>query len=175
MWLLLLRRFWPYVAASAALIGSGWYLHHTGYGSGYAASEAQWQARFAEAERARDAANAKAHQQEIESTALTQKAETDHEKAVESLTLRAADADQRIRALGVRLAAAASAGRCAVPPVSGASPVADAAPASTERAERAGASISDTGRRCEADAIALGALQRWLTEQRAVLGSPNVP
>lgn len=174
MWLVVLRRFWPYLLGAVAVIGASWYFHHAGYESGYAASEAQWQPRFAEAGRARDAANAKARQQETESTALTQKAEVDHEKAVASLTLRAADADQRIRALGVRLAAA-GARRCEVPPISGAATVPDAAPPSTERAERAGASISDTGRRCEADAIALAALQRWLTEQRAILGTPDVP
>jgi hypothetical protein len=174
MWLLLLRKFWPWLAGVVIVVGSDWYFHHSGYISGYASSQAQWQTRFAEAERARDAANAKARQQETESTAITQKAEADHEKDMASLTLRAADAEQRIRALGVRLAAA-SARRCEVPAVSGAAAVPDAARASAERAERAAASIGDTGRRCEADAIALANLQRWLTEQKAVLGAPATP
>jgi hypothetical protein len=162
------------VLGAVVVIGSDWYFHHAGFNSGYAASEAQWQPRFAEAERARDAANAKARQQETESAALTQKTEADHEKAIASLNLRAADAEQRIRALGVRLAAA-STRRCEVPAISGAAAVPDAAPASAERAERAAASIGDTGRRCEADAVTLAALQRWLSEQRAILGMPNVP
>jgi hypothetical protein len=174
MWLLLLRKFWPWLAGAVLVVGSDWYFHHSGYVSGYASSEAQWQARFTEAERAREAANEKARQQETESIVVTQKAEADHEKAVASLNLRAADAEQRIHDLGVRFAAVSARG-CKVPAVSGATAIPDAAPASTERVERAAASIGDTGRRCEADAVALSDLQRWLAGQRAILGTPNVP
>src|SRR4051812_28872032 len=98
-WLALLARFLKPLAASALLIGLGWYIHHAGYVSGHAASEAHWQPLFAQAERARDAANLVAHQKEVDSKALSQTAEAEHAKTVASLNLRAADADQRLRAL----------------------------------------------------------------------------
>src|SRR4051812_45138487 len=68
-------RFWPYLAGIALLILGAWRIHHAGYESGYAASEVQWQTRFAVAERVRDAANLVALQKEADSNALTQKAE----------------------------------------------------------------------------------------------------
>jgi hypothetical protein len=167
MWALLLR-FWKPLAAVALVIGAALILHHRGYESGYAAAEARWQGRFAAAERAREAADEKAHRKEADSSLLTQKVDAEHEKAVASLTSRAIAADQRIRDLSVRLAAA-SARRGEVCPAPGASGKPDSATASVERAQRAGASISDVGRRCELDALSLAALQRWVTEQRAII------
>jgi len=162
-----LLRFWPYLAGAALVIGASWFLHHRGFESGYAASEAKWQPLFAAAEKARDAANEKARHKEEDSIQLSRMAEAEHEKSVASLTLRAADADKRIRALGVRLAAA-SACRVEVSSAPGSSAEPDAASAGIARADRAGASISDTGRRCELDASALAAWQQFYIQLRSI-------
>jgi hypothetical protein len=164
--LALLARFWKPLACLALVIGAWALAHHQGYESGYAASEAKWQPAFAAAERARDAANAVARQKEASSTALSQQAEVDHEKAVASLTLRAHDADERIRDLVRQLAASASRGR--VPTLSGPATVITGPAESDQRASEAGGSIARTGADCEADAITLAGLQRWVTEQRAI-------
>lgn len=172
IWLDLLRRFWPYLALSVGLIVGAWYTHHTGFVSGYAASEAKWRPAFDEATRARDAANAKARQTESDSSALSSQTEKAHGEQIASLNLRAADAAERIRALSVRIAASHSS--CGpVPTISGSPAVADAAASGESRAERAGTSISDTGRRCEADAITLANLQQWVTEQRGIFSRTN--
>jgi len=167
MWLSLLSRFWPYLAGAALIIGAALYLHHRGYESGYAASEALWQPRFAQAERARDMANEKARRKEEDSTALSAQTEKQHAETLVSLQARASDADKRLRALSVRLAAA-STRRCAMPETAGTPAVTDAATASAERAERAGASISDTGRRCELDAATLTEWQRFYSGVRSI-------
>jgi len=168
MWLSLLSRFGPYLVALAALSGAAWWLHHQGYESGYAASEAKWQPRFDAAERAKAVADEMARRKEAYSTALSQKVEAEHEKAVASLNLRAADADKRLRALSLRLATA-SARRCEVPPIPGAALQPDAAAEVIRRAEDAGGRISSVGAACESDAATLAALQRWVTEQRAII------
>ena len=168
MWAGLLLRFWPYLAGAALIIGAGWYLHHAGFESGYAASEAKWRPLFAAAERARDAANEKARRKEEDSSALSAQTEKQHAETLVSLQSRAADADKRLRALSVRLATASSC-RVSMPETSGTSSVPDAAAPSAERAERAGASISDTGRRCEIDASTLAEWQRFYTELRSTI------
>jgi hypothetical protein len=174
MWSAMLVRFWKPLAGAVLLIGLALWAHHAGYESGHAASEAHWRPLFAQAERARDAANLAARQKEESSIRLTQNAEAEHEKVVASLNLRAADADQRIRAIGLRLAAA-SARRCEVSAIPGATAVPDAASTGVARADGAGASISDTGRRCELDAATLAGLQRWIIGQRAIFQRSAAP
>lgn len=171
MWVTLLARFWPHLLAAAAIIGAGVYLHHRGYESGFAASEAKWQPLFAAAEKARDAANEKARRKEEDSIQLARMAEDEYEKSVASLTLRAADADKRIRALSVRVAASAC--RVEVSPTAGTAAVPDAAAASLARADGAGASISDTGRRCELDSAALAGWQRFYLSLRSTINREN--
>ena len=167
IWLDLLRRFWKPLAGAALLIGSGWYLHHAGYESGHAASEAHWQPLFAQAERARDAANLAAHQKEADSTRLSQTAEAEHAKTVASLNLRAADAERSNLSLVRQLAARS---RCsAVREASGPAAVPDAAPASDERLAGAADRFTDLARRCESDARQLAELQGWVTGQLGIL------
>lgn len=177
MWAGLLLRFWPYLAGAALLIGGGLWLHHRGYESGYAASEGKWRPLFSAAEKARDAANEMARRKEEDSKALSEQIERQYGETMASLNLRAADADQRLRALSVRLATARS-GCSQVPAAAGTPAVPDGAPTGSERAERAGASIAGTGKRCELDAAKVIALQRYVIGLRSIqmdLGSaPDV-
>jgi hypothetical protein len=113
-------------------------------------------------------ADAKARRKETDSIQLAQIAEAEHAKTVASLNLRAADADKRIRALSVRLAAASTCG-VEMSSASGAAAEPDAASASAERAERGGASLSDTARRCELDAAAKLEWQRFYTGVRSTI------
>ena len=167
MWSAMLVRFWKPLVGAALLIGSGWYLHHAGYESGHAASEAHWQPLFAQAERARDAANLAARQKEADSTRLSQTAEAEHAKTVASLNLRAADAEHRYASL-LRQHSAGS--RCgAVPKDGGAAGDPDAAGASSQLIDRTSRDFAALARRCESDAAALTDLQEWVRGQRAIL------
>lgn len=172
MWMGLLSRVWPYLAGAALLIGAGLYLRHTGYESGYAASEAKWQTLFAAAEKARDAANEKARRKEEDSTRISQTAEAEHAKTVASLTLRAADADKRIRALGLRIAAA-SACRVEVSTAPGSAAQPDGATESEQRASEAGGRVAAAGADCELDAAAKVEWQRFYTEVRSTINREN--
>lgn len=166
MWIGLLGRFWPHLLIAAAIIGAGAYLRHSGYESGYAASEVQWRERFAAAERLRAEANEKARQTEADSIALTQTAEAEHAKTLASINLRAADAEHRYASL-LRQHSTGSRS-CAVRQDGGAAPDADATRASSELIDRTSRDFSALARRCESDAAALTELQRWVTEQRAI-------
>ena len=168
MWLSLLMRFWPYLAGVALILGVGWYLHHAGYESGHAASEAKWQPLFAKAERELDAANARTRMKEAESNLAVAESQRRTDETLQTLHVRAADYDSRLRSLSMRYAAASA--RCsALPPASGAAPSPDATAGSVERAERAGASIAATGERCERDAARLAELQKLYIEQRTIV------
>jgi hypothetical protein len=168
MWLGLVSRLWPWLAVALVLIGGAVYLRQSGYKAGYEASEAHWRPRFEAAAFARDVANEKARRTEADSKAITQQSEIEHAKTLSSLALRAADADKRIRALSLRVT---SAGTCRgeVRAVPGTPAEPDAAAASLERADRAGAGIADVGRRCELDAATLAELQTWVIEQRKIM------
>jgi len=160
-------RFWPYLAAVVLLIGAWAWAHHTGYESGYAASEAKWQPKFEGAERERDAANARAQKKEADSIALSDQIERTHAETIASLTSRAADAEQRTAGLVRQLSVRARS--CAVPPTGSASTVPDAASASDRVADRASKDLVELARRCESDGRTLAQLQRWVTEQRAII------
>lgn len=164
----LLLRFWPYLAGAALVIAAYGWAHHAGYESGYAASEAKWQPKFAAAERERDAANARTQMKEAESTHAVAESQRRIDETQKALHDRLADADSRLRALSLRYTAA-SARRCEMPQAPGASPIPDATARSNERAERAGASIAATGGRCERDAARLAEALRIYTEQRAII------
>jgi hypothetical protein len=167
MWLALIARFWPHLLVAAAIIGAGLWLRHSGYESGYAASEVQWLERFAAAERAREAADERARQKEAGSIALTQMAEAEHAKTLASINLRAAGAERRYASL-LRQRSAASGG-CAVRQDSGATSDADATRAGSELIDRTSRDFAALARRCESDAAALTDLQQWVTEQRAII------
>jgi hypothetical protein len=161
-------RIWLYLGAAAAIIGGGLYVHHAIYESGYAASEAHWKPLFAAAVRERDAANRHAASVEAASKDLSDQSEKRHVETVASLNLRAVATDQRIRALSVRLAAARSR-HCEMPEAPGTAAVPDDTAASAARADGAGASIGDTGRRCELDAASKLEWQRFYTEVRSTI------
>lgn len=169
MWLSLLARFWKPLAGAALLIGASLYLHHAGYESGYAASEAQWQPRFAEAARARDAANTVARRKEADSTALSVQSEKQHDETIASLNLRAADAEHRYASLLRQHSAGPRSG--AVPQDCSAAGDADATRASSELIDRTSKDFGSLARRCESDAATLTDLQEWVRGQRAILGN----
>jgi hypothetical protein len=166
-WLALLARLWKPLAAVALLIGAGLYIHHAGYRSGHAASEARWQPLFQAAEKARDAANTRADAQEAASTALTEKTEADYAATLQALHVRADAADGRVRQLVRNLAARARCG--ALPEASG--PASSAADAGTgdQRADQIGIGLVGIARDCEADAAQLDALRGWVGDQLAIL------
>jgi hypothetical protein len=161
-----LLRFWPYLLGGVLVVGAAVWINRLGYESGYNASEAHWKPAFDAARTALVEANARTQQMETASRALTQKAEAEHAQTLASLQVRAADADVRIR--GLMRDIAKRSGCRSVPAVPEPAAVADGASAGAERAERAGAGVADVGRRCEADAATLTALQRWVREQQAI-------
>lgn len=168
MWLSLLVRFWKPLAGAALILSAGWYLHHAGYESGYAASERKWQQLFAKAASERDAANARTEKAEALSKQAVADSQRRIDETLQTLHVRAADYDSRLRSLSMRYAAA-SAHCSALPSAPGATSSPDATTGSVERAERAGASIAATGERCERDAARLAELQRTYTEQRTIV------
>ena len=168
IWLDLLRRFWPYLAGVALILGVGGYLHHTGYESGYAASEAKWQPLFAAAERELAAANARTEKTEADSKALSSESQRRIDETSKALHARADDYDNRLRSLSVRLAAArASCQSVPAVPNSPASP--DGATESEQRAAEIGSRVAGIGADCESDSARLAEWQRWYTEQQAVM------
>lgn len=168
MWASLLLRFWK--PAIGILIGAGavWYLHHHGYESGYAAADSKWHARFAQAERDRDAANEKARRTEEDSRAISARSESIHAEQIASITSRAADAERRVAGLVRQLSTRTSCST--VPKASGAAKLPDAAPAVEPIVEQTSADLIELARRCESDAATLAGLQQWVREQQALFG-----
>lgn len=169
--LALLARFWKPLAGAALILAAVLYTHHAGYKSGHAASEAHWQQLFADAEKARDAANEKARRKEEDSKAISDRSEKLHAETIASLNLRAADVQRDNRNLVRELAARSRCG--AVREASGPAPVPDAAAASDERFTGAADRFTDLARRCEADARTLAELQGWVTDQLVILNQGN--
>lgn len=161
-------RFWPYILASVVVLGIGVWVNRLGYESGYNASEAKWQKQLAISNKALADANERTRLQEEASRAITQKAEAEYAQTLASLNTRAADADKRIRALSVRVAAS-NTSRCELPKTPDSQPR-DAGPTEVERrADAAGSSISAVGRDCEDDAARLEFWTRWYQAQAAAL------
>lgn len=167
MWLSLVMRFWKLLAGALVILAAGWFLHHRGYESGFAASEAKWQPLFAAAEKARDVANEKARRKEEDSIQLAQMAEAEHAKTVASLNLRAADAERSNLSLVRQLAARSRCG--GLPKASGPTAIPDDATAGGERLAGAAGRFTDLARRCESDARQLAELQEWVTGQLGIL------
>jgi hypothetical protein len=142
-------------------------IHHHGVVSGKAARDSFWEPKFLAAEKAAAEANAKTTAIESAQTAATTAAEAHHAEVLQDLSTRYADANSRIRALSLRLAAG-NAGCGKVPAVPDSTAVPDGPTPSEERALRAADAIADTGRRCELDAAALDGLQQWIREQAAL-------
>jgi hypothetical protein len=162
----LLLRFWPYLTGLTLLIGAATYMHHAGYESGYAASEAHYRPLFDAADKARAAADARARTLDQASKALSAKTEADYAASVSSLNLRVADAERRYAGILRQRPTSAS---CRTGPGDGASAGgADAAGASDELIERTSRDFGTLVRRCEADATTLTALQKWVREQQAL-------
>ena len=166
IWLGLLKRFWPYLAfaLAAMLILGGFY--RSGYKAGESASAAFWQPRFDAADKARIAADARTESLATASTALTQRREAEHAETLQSLNDRAAASDVRVRGLMRQLATAS---RCEVPAVPGTTTLPDDSAEVQQRADTLGSRIVGIGRDCEADAATLAELQRWISDQRAIL------
>lgn len=156
-----------YGAALLAVVAVLWGYGHRRYVAGRSDERALWSPALVAAQKAAAEANARTETIESAQNAATSAAEARHAETVAALNARAADADLRIRALSVRIAASHP-GRCEVPAVSATAAQPDADTAGTERVERAGSSIADIGRRCEADAASLRQLQQWIAEQSAL-------
>jgi hypothetical protein len=168
LWLRVLRRFWPYLAGAVLIGGAIWYVHSLGYKAGEASREAYWKPRFDAAEHARIAADARAEAQEAISRTISRDSDIRYARLVSDLNTRFVDADRSIRALSVRIASlATSSGQ--VPTVPGAARSSDAASEIDRRAAEAGGSIASIGAGCEADAVQLAELQRWIEGQQAAL------
>jgi hypothetical protein len=153
-----------YGVALLALIAALWAYGHQRYAAGRSDERALWNPALVAAQQAAAEANAKTATIESAQKAATSAAEARHAETIAALNTRAADADRRIRALSLRIATSRSSG-CEVPAVSPATSKPDAGTAGAERVERAGSSIADIGRRCEADAATLRQLQQWIAEQ----------
>jgi len=160
-----LLRFWPYIAGALLIVAAGWYLHHTGYESGRAASEAHWKPLFDAAKVEYVKAEARADMQEAQSRTLSAKWEAEHAEQVASLTLRA-DAAQRTNVGLVRQLTAAR--RCPMPENGGAADKSDDPSRIPELAERVGSDLTSLARRCESDAAKLTILQGWVRDQLAL-------
>lgn len=169
--LIALRKLWPYPLGAAVILGAAWWIHHRGYESGFAASEAKWQPRFDAAERELTAANEKARRKEEDSKALSEQSEKQHAEKLASLNLRIDAAERRYASLLRQHSASASCG--AVRQDGGAPRDADATGPSSELIDRTGRDFAALARRCEADAAALTDLQEWVRGQRAILNSPQ--
>lgn len=170
MWTLALR-FWPHLLALGAIIGLGWYIHHSGYEAGYAASESQWKPRFEAADRARTAANARATALETASKALSEQYEARHAETLQTLTVRAANSQRRIDGLVRELAARP--GRCPMPEAGRSTPLPDEPSTGDQFLASAGVDLTEIARRCESDAAQLAALQAWIRDQFALLEVPQ--
>jgi hypothetical protein len=156
-----------YASVVLALLAALWGYGHQRYEAGRSAERARWEPALAAAEKAAAEADARTVTLESAQKLATSAAEARHAETIDALNARAADADRRIRALSLRLASDA-ARRCEMPGVSGTAAESHAGAGGDERAERAGSSIADIGRRCEADAASLGQLQQWIREQAAL-------
>lgn len=158
-----------YGLGALALVGLFIGIHHHGYAAGKVARDQFWQPRFLAAEKA--AAEANAHTAAIESaqTAATAAAEARNAEVITSVNARAADAERRLRALSVRLAARSASCSGEVSAPSGAASVPDDSTASAERAQRAADALVGLARRCELDAATVRGWQDWYRVQSALM------
>lgn len=161
MWLMLLRRFWPYLTVGVVLIFIGWRI----YAAGESARDAYWRPRFEAAEKAKAEADARAEAKQELATRLAAESDTRYAQTIFRLNERAADAQRDIRQL-VRLIS--SRGE-QVPSDGATAGSTDAASPGDPRIDGVAISIADTGRRCEADAAALAELQRYIQGQLSAL------
>jgi|AGTN01.3.fsa_nt_gi hypothetical protein len=162
MWLLALKRFWPYLAIGAALVFAGWRI----YAAGEAAADARWQPKFAAAEIAKAAADARAEAKEELAARLSRESDERYAQTVFRLNERAADTQRSIDRLVRDIAAA---GRREVPTDGSPARSTDAATEGDERLAGAAASLGGVATRCESDALQLAELQRWVAGQSAAL------
>ncbi len=161
---------WKPIAVVIIALAVWFALRHYGdsrYSQGRADELAIWTPRLAAAEKAKAAAEARTASIDAASNTIVAEQEARHAETIAALNARAADADRRFRALGVRLATANSR-RCSVPEMAGSEP-GDAGAAEVERrAAEAGASIGATGRDCADDAARVEFWSRWYRQQAAL-------
>lgn len=164
------RAFWKPLLIVVIALAVLFALRHYGdvrYRDGRIDEKADWLPRMAAAEQAKAAAEAHTAAIETAQEATTANSEARHAEAITAVNARAADAERRIRALSLRLAARNT---CSgqVPAVPDSTSQPHVPSPSEERAVRIGNAITDIGRRCELDAGALADLQQWIREQAAL-------
>jgi hypothetical protein len=162
MWPVILR-FWKPLLGALLVLAILW----VAYSHGRKAERAEWEPRFAAAERAKAAADARAEAKEELAKRLSAESDTRYADTIFRLNERAIDTQRGIDRIVRELAARAGGGE--VPADPAATRSTDAASTGDERLERAAAGFGDLARRCEADALRLVEFQRWVTEQRAAL------
>jgi len=171
MWITLLRKLWPYacIAVGVGLVLYGAYSH------GRKVERAEWEPRFALAEKQKDKAETIAATKDAFSRELTSLTDERYAETIFKLNARAVDAGRDIRALSLRIAALA-ASRSEMPGISGATAQADASAKIEDSANRAADRFTRIGAGCELDAAQLESLQGWLTEQRLLWSAkPALP
>jgi hypothetical protein len=166
MWLVLLRKAWPYIAFGVAALLVAYGI----YDRGRRAERAEWEPKVREAEVARAKAETELKIKVNISNQLTTLSENQYAQIAAQIDRRALDSARDIRAVSLRLAKLL-AERSSLSTLPGATGHADDEAAIEERAYRAADRINGVGYRCELDAAQLEALQNWVTVQKAV-GSP---
>jgi cbb3-type cytochrome oxidase subunit 3 len=161
MWLSLLARFWKPLLGTLVVLA----ILYAAYSHGRKAERAEWEPRFAAAEKAKAEADARAEAKEGLARRLSAESDQRYADTIFRLNERAVDAQRDIRQL-VRLIATRGE---QVPSDSATTGSPDAAATGDSRIDGAAVSIADTGRRCEADAAALAELQRYVQGQFAAL------
>jgi hypothetical protein len=163
----ILLRFWKPIAGAAVILLVLFGAYRWAYGRGVEATEGHYQSLLTAAEMAKARAEERTRTIEATAQSLTLESEARHAETIAALNGRAADADRRLRALGVRLSARRNCGEVSAIP--GTTAESDATAAGDERAAGAGSAIADTGRRCESDAAQLASLQQWIRSQQALM------
>lgn len=145
-------------------------LHRYGdarYSQGRADEKAVWVPQLVAAEKARAAADARTTAIDTASKNVVAEQEARHAETIAALNARAAGADRRFRALGVRLAAANSR-RCELPAMAGSQPGDAGAAESQRRAAEIGSAIGAVGRDCADDAARLQFFIDFYRQQTAL-------
>jgi hypothetical protein len=163
MWLVLLKRAWPYIAGAVAL----WYVATQIYSRGELAERARWEPRLAAAEKAVAEANARSDERAEFSKRITSETDTRYADTIFRLNAERVDASRDIRTLSVRIATlAASVEQMSTLPRTASG--ADAASEIQRRAEEAGDGFVAVGAGCEIDAATVEAWQAWYRSQQLV-------
>jgi hypothetical protein len=162
MWLSLLARFWKPLLGALVVLSVLW----MAFNHGRQVERAEWEPKFAAAERAKAEADARAEAKEGLARRLAAESDTRYADTIFRLNERAADTGRDIRQL-VRLITSARGQQVPADGAPAGSP--DAATAGDERLAGAADRFTDLARRCESDAQQLAELQRYVTGQLTAL------